>query len=241
MKLIRRIGFFVIVMALVLAAAPTDPIQAASFGSITGVCLDGNTLFVTVEALGDEDDGDGTDLLVVIVSSAMLVDSEGGGYSGEVWPRIPADNALHSVTVTFELPDSALSGPAMIAAANVQSDGEDPAMMGFIATVLLERIPACAVEEDEPEEPEGPVPAPVAQPGRGAPRGFKLHHITCSTAVFDRPAGEPVGQNAVYEGQTWYVNPEPDEGSDGEEWTEVFVGGPRTVYIPSECVGAPVH
>lgn len=71
------------------------------------------------------------------------------------------------------------------------------------------------------------------------PKGFVQTGITCSTAVFDAPAGNPVGKNAVLAGQAWYLNPTPVTGPDGASWTEVFVAGPQTVYIPTECVGAP--
>lgn len=75
--------------------------------------------------------------------------------------------------------------------------------------------------------------------GVPVPEGFVQTSLTCSTAVFDRPGGEPVGANAVYAGQTWYLNPTPVEGPDGTRWTEIFVAGPHTVFIPTECVGAP--
>ena len=94
-----------------------------------------------------------------------------------------------------------------------------------------------------PSPPEPPAPvepsAPAVFAGKPVPRGFVQTTLVCSTAVFDRPGGEPVGKNAVHAGQSWFLNPSPVEGPDGARWTEVFVAGPHTVYIPTACVGAP--
>jgi hypothetical protein len=71
------------------------------------------------------------------------------------------------------------------------------------------------------------------------PDGFKLYSISCDTAVYDRPGGSPVGGNMVTAGQTWFVDPMPVAGPDGQNWTEIFVAGPITGYIPNACVGDP--
>jgi len=55
-------------------------------------------------------------------------------------------------------------------------------------------------------------------------------------AIFDQPAGSPVGENKVTTGQHWYVNLTPVKGPDGRNWTEIFVAGPNTGFIPTACV-----
>jgi hypothetical protein len=44
----------------------------------------------------------------------------------------------------------------------------------------------------------------------------------------------------VYAGQTWFVNPASKAGGDGQNYTEIFVGGWKNGYIPSVCVGGLV-
>lgn len=75
--------------------------------------------------------------------------------------------------------------------------------------------------------------------GPPIPAGFKQHNIVCTTAVYDMPAGQPVGVDRVLAGQDWHLNPTPKLGPDGQYWTEVFVGGLRNPYIPTACVGTP--
>ena len=72
--------------------------------------------------------------------------------------------------------------------------------------------------------------------GRGIPAGFELRTITCDVAVFDKAAGQPVGDNRIKAGQTWYVNPETTTTAGGESWSEVFVSGLVNGWIPSRCV-----
>ena len=73
--------------------------------------------------------------------------------------------------------------------------------------------------------------------GPKAPTGFELRSLSCSSAVLDAPGGKQVGDNAVLAGQSWYVNPTPKAGPDGENYTEIFVGGRRNGYIPTVCIG----
>jgi hypothetical protein len=73
--------------------------------------------------------------------------------------------------------------------------------------------------------------------GPQVPEDFELRSLSGSSAVLDAPGGKQVGDNAVYAGQSWYVNPEPVAGPDGKNYTEIFVGGYTTGYIPTECVG----
>jgi hypothetical protein len=55
-------------------------------------------------------------------------------------------------------------------------------------------------------------------------------------AVYDQPAGSPVGENKVTTGQHWNVNLTPVKGPDGRNWTEIFVAGPNTGFVPTACV-----
>lgn len=72
--------------------------------------------------------------------------------------------------------------------------------------------------------------------GVPVPSGFELHTIVCDVAVMNQPAGSPVGSNAIRAGQTWFVNPVPVPGADGQNWTEIFVAGPNTGFVPTSCV-----
>ena len=87
-----------------------------------------------------------------------------------------------------------------------------------------------------PPSPVTATPEPVAR-GPFIPSGFVLSTITCDVAVFDAPAGTPVAGSVITGGQTWYVNPAPEEGADGEEWSEIFTSGPVNGYIPTICIG----
>ncbi len=73
--------------------------------------------------------------------------------------------------------------------------------------------------------------------GPYVPNGFVLRTITCTTAVFDVPGGQPVGDNMIQTGQTWYVNPVSVADAQGTAWTEIYVSGPMNAYIWTSCVG----
>jgi hypothetical protein len=73
--------------------------------------------------------------------------------------------------------------------------------------------------------------------GPGIPAGFELHTISCDVAVFVEPGGSPVASGeAIRAGQTWYVNPKPVTGADGQSWTEIFVSSRINPFIPTKCV-----
>ncbi len=76
--------------------------------------------------------------------------------------------------------------------------------------------------------------------GHGVPNGFVLHTITCEVPVYNLPAGTPVTGATIRAGQTWFINPVPAAGSDGNQWTEVFAGGLINGFIPTSCVGGKV-
>ena len=81
------------------------------------------------------------------------------------------------------------------------------------------------------------VPCVPAAEGPSIPAGFVLRTITCDVPVYNTAAGSPVaGGAAVRAGQTWYVNPTPVDGADGEQWTELFAGGYTNGFVPSACV-----
>jgi hypothetical protein len=72
--------------------------------------------------------------------------------------------------------------------------------------------------------------------GVPVPANFVQHMLVCDSAVFNQPAGSPVANNIVNAGQTWYMNPVPVAGTDGQDWTEIFVAGPNDGFIPTHCV-----
>jgi hypothetical protein len=59
--------------------------------------------------------------------------------------------------------------------------------------------------------------------------------MTCTTAVFDAPGGNPVLGAVVKEGQVFYA------GKDtvtvyGKSWTPIFVSSSTPVWVWSSCV-----
>ncbi|MBX3085362.1 MAG: hypothetical protein KF716_27255 [Anaerolineae bacterium] len=72
--------------------------------------------------------------------------------------------------------------------------------------------------------------------GPSVPSGAELKTITCDVAVFDEPGGQPVGDNRIKAGQTWYVIPGVKADSTGQNWVQVFVSGFGLPWIPARCV-----
>jgi len=83
------------------------------------------------------------------------------------------------------------------------------------------------------ECPGLPLAPPEAEP---VPGGFGQRMVVCDVAIYDEPAGQPVGDNKVTMYQNWHMNLTPVMGPDGQLWTEIFVAGPHTGYIPTACV-----
>ncbi len=78
--------------------------------------------------------------------------------------------------------------------------------------------------------------ASIPTVGPAKPDSFVLKTIACTVAVYDSPAGKPVGDNKVTSGQTWFVSPTAVKGKDGQNWTEIFVGSYLDGFIPTKCV-----
>ncbi|MFN8417707.1 MAG: hypothetical protein U0528_00435 [Anaerolineae bacterium] len=72
--------------------------------------------------------------------------------------------------------------------------------------------------------------------GPYVPAGWTQHWMTCS-AVFDAPGGNPIGTNAVWAGQSFYVNPATKTDASGKSWSQVFVSSAISPWIPTSCVG----
>lgn len=73
--------------------------------------------------------------------------------------------------------------------------------------------------------------------GRGVPAGFELRWLSCSSAVFDAPGGTALSTGeAVWAGQSWFVNPKSVKDASGKSWTEIFASGTINGYIPTSCV-----
>jgi len=79
---------------------------------------------------------------------------------------------------------------------------------------------------------------PLSYQGVPVPDDFVLRSITCDTAAYSSPGGGQVEGAVVTAGQTWFVNPTPVTGADGGSWTEIFLAGENTAFIPTACVGA---
>lgn len=94
---------------------------------------------------------------------------------------------------------------------------------------------------DEGSFYENEIPCTASAPGPGAPAGWKLHWMACSSAVFNQPGGTPVGSDAVWAGQSFYVNPNPVLDDSGKSWSQVFVSSVISPWIPTSCVGAAVY
>ncbi|HEX3050964.1 MAG TPA: hypothetical protein VHP83_09940 [Aggregatilineaceae bacterium] len=77
-------------------------------------------------------------------------------------------------------------------------------------------------------------------PGPTIPATFTNHYITCDTMVYSSAGGGAVADTWIHNGQTWFVGPTPAVAPDGKSWTEIFVGGVSTGWIPTSCVGVPV-
>jgi hypothetical protein len=72
--------------------------------------------------------------------------------------------------------------------------------------------------------------------GPAVPSGWTQRWMACSSAVFDAPGGNPVGNDAVWAGQSFYVNPTPKLDASGKSWSQVFVSSVISPWIPTSCV-----
>jgi len=79
---------------------------------------------------------------------------------------------------------------------------------------------------------------PLGYQGVPVPDDFVLRSITCDTAAYSSAGGGEVEGAVVTAGQTWFVNPTSVTGADGASWTEIFLAGENTAFIPTACVGA---
>ncbi len=95
------------------------------------------------------------------------------------------------------------------------------------ATVINAQTKTCPDAQEEEEKSETSIPD-----------GFVLRTIVCTVGVYDEPAEDLIPGEKLLQGQTWYIYPFPVKGSDGKAWTEVFIAGDITVFIPTSCVGA---
>ncbi len=207
----RSILFAIISFALVVALAlSAQSASAASNGQVTNVCVTGQTVYVTVSAVGSTQDTPTGDQIGVSADSLPTF-----------WTSIPVDHQAHSITASFLLAAYQLQSPILVQAGN--GDGnQNPSGAPFAGSGYYAATPCVFA---------GPVAA-----GPGVPAGFVLHTITCTVPVFNTPGGSPVGSNVILGGQTWYVNPTPVTDRFGRFWTEIFVAGPVDAFIPTPCV-----
>ncbi len=117
----------------------------------------------------------------------------------------------------------------------VDADGNFTVVVNFAAVSEGRLVRAFGWDADTVWEVFQACSDPAFQ-GPPIPSGFVLKTITCDVPVYDAPGGKPVGSNAITAGQTWYVNPTPVKAPNGEQWTEIFVAGYSTGFVPTRCV-----
>ncbi len=198
---------------------------AISSGGLGSYCYDSatNTLVVSYSAVGDTDDVNGMDQYRAFVSAGVL----GGGFVYQL-ELVPIDGVQHTKTFVFDLSGMDLSQGVWTGAEDVDAAGvptSPPFLLGGTGWGNMDQMPKCASNVASAVYEAVPVP-----------QGFEQRAITCETAVFSFPGGNPVAGAIVHVGQHWYVNPTPVLGMDGQQWTEIFVAGASTGYVPKACV-----
>lgn len=212
MRSVKVLVILVIVLAALALGLSSEPKTslASSSGKITSVCYDPATsqVFFAVNAIGNQNDSGGFDQIGAAIDT--------GAYHAIKFDLIPADGQFHTHNFTF---DNVPSSSGVFYCAGDGDGHGHPIGPGFDGCAFNVTLPTCKY---------------AAQP---IPTGFMQYNVVCNSPVYDQPAGQPVGSNAVTAGQTWYVNPKPVKGSDGKQWSEIFLGGSNTAFIPTSCVG----
>jgi len=69
------------------------------------------------------------------------------------------------------------------------------------------------------------------------PTGFVQRQISCTTRLYwgADPKATVNGNNYLIQGQTWYVSSTAVKGTDGNQWTPVYVGSFDLIYVPTSC------
>jgi hypothetical protein len=111
-----------VVLILALSMVPVRPLQAASAGAITNVCLSGTVLNVTLNALGDSLDNPSGDQIGFYANGHPIV-----------WGNIPADGQYHSITLSVGLSAAEAAAPVFVAAGDGNGSGV-PIGGGFTGT-----------------------------------------------------------------------------------------------------------
>jgi hypothetical protein len=233
-KLIRVLF---IVIALGIYGLSANPVKALSGGTLSQSAQDhlanvtclGSVIAFSYTATGTADDALGDDhyAIVGLDADGNLVDADvlylpvGTSILNGVGGLVI--NTITSRPITVQLVDS-----------GVHLDYVTPDYIGrpVLAQFTIDPAdfnPACASLPLVGNSTEEGAPGPTI------PTGFVLRTISCDVAVFNAPDGSPVGSNRIRSGQTWYVNPESKQ-ANGKAWTEIFVGGPITGWMPTACV-----
>jgi hypothetical protein len=240
--------FFVLLMAALLAAlaVPTLPTHAASNGSISfdgtgdaaSTTCDDADLDYSGSVLADTDDGGGRDWIAIVTEdgngNALDVDFLGVPATGEVYSSTASTNMgmISSITarpIRLYLYDIGNPGSIDENTAEGAAFSRSGKLLAWDVVDPAGAVSACA---------SLPV---VGYAGVPVPSGFALYTINCETAVYDAPAGGVVGSNVIHAGQTWFINPTPEAGPDGQNWTQIFVNGSKLGFVPTSCVGGPVY
>lgn len=178
MKALLILGFAVAVIGG--AGLSTQRTTASSAGTITNVCLQNSTVEITVDAIGDFDDGGGLDEIGASLDAPSYADIK--------WTDIPANGQFHTAVFQFDVSGVDLSQGVAVCAGD--GDGNQNAIgPGFYGCGTVSQLPNCTYQAE-------PVPP-----------GYVQHRVVCDTPVFDAN-GEPVPDTLVTSGQTWYMAPD---------------------------------
>lgn len=153
---------------------------------------------------------------------------------------VTCDPGTNTITITGEYDDFSSSADTFIYVNGTYLAYIDP-LPTVIGTIVFTYTDAAFVDGaivhvDDADQAGATTTCGDPFEGPGIPAGFELHYLNCSTVVYDEPGGNPVNGEAVWAGQSWYINPKFIADDSGKLWAEVFVSSPNLVYIPASCV-----
>lgn len=206
----------IVVLLLAVAAAPA---AALSGGAVQSYILTCESITITHDSSVYDRDNTGSGfeaagISIIDGTGAVLFSNGGAALIGTLSPA-------GTTTYTFNTPPTA--NPIHLTFTSSDGNGLDKQVMWDIV-------------DDCPDLPPSPKPVVKVAGAPGIPAGFVLAVIGCDVPVYNTPAGQPVDGAAITAGQTWYVNPEPVDGDDGRQWTEIYVSSTTNPYIPADCV-----
>lgn len=210
-----RVFPFIALLLFLWAAAPAAALSGGGIVSYEFGC-DSVTITHLAIFLNRDNTGLGSEVFTLTITDGSGNELENEAENGEI------GEAITSATRQFDYLTPPVSNPIRVRLVSNAGNGfEEQTIWDLVG--------------NSPCLP--PVTTTTSFTGAGIPAGFVMHHIACTTPVYTEPAGVPVGNDRVLEGQTWFVDPEPVTGTDGQQWTEIFVGSFINPWIPTACVG----